>query len=137
LIRGNYIHLDRGRYHAKEKDFFLPESVSKKHIPELLRYTFVKGKWVDKTIFQNWSESISPEAYAKIYDIIVEANQKIGGVLSGPNSIGEIPFFYTCLLDTMNVGQRDSSTVSEREASEIGRPLTGDGPEKDGPHPVQ
>lgn len=103
LIQMELLYEDQGRVHAKEKNFILPEEISKKHIPELLRFTHHRGRYVSKTIFKNLSESINQKAYEEIWKIQAEANEKICELITKKESLGEVPFFFTCILDTMDI----------------------------------
>jgi hypothetical protein len=108
LIELGFIYEEGGKIHAKAKDFVLPEEISKKHIPELLRFTGRQSRFVSEksNIFKNWSESVTPEAYQKLLTIQREATDKICQVLLDKSNMGEVPFFFTCILDTLESGSK-------------------------------
>jgi hypothetical protein len=80
----------------------------KKHVPELLRFTHYGSKYVDSSCFYSISESINANAYEEIRQILVGAVKQIRQVLKSENSYGEIPFFFTSALDTMEVSHENS-----------------------------
>ncbi len=53
-------------------------------------------------LFVNGSESVSPEAYQEIIRIQKSALKKISQVISHPDSMGPIPLFFLCALDTLD-----------------------------------
>jgi hypothetical protein len=108
LLSLELIYEFQGRLHAKEKNFILSEDVSKKHVSELLRFTSFGSDHTDKSIFKNLSESIDEETYEKIWALQKETNEKICSLIQDKKHTGPIPFFFTCVLDTMEVPGRTS-----------------------------
>ncbi len=103
LLDLNLVYLEAEKIHARNKNFSLPLSIAKKHLTELLRFTYNTGKYVDRSIFLSGSESITKEAYDEIWEIIVNSSKKIGEILNNKDNLGEIPFFYNTILNTMDV----------------------------------
>lgn len=98
---------ENGRYHAVKKNFCLPPSVYKKHIPELIRFTQFGSALVKGAIFRNISESINGEAYNSIRAILEEAILKVTHILQSNESNGSVPFFMTVILDTMEASLQE------------------------------
>lgn len=103
LIDSELIYSKEGRLYTYEKVFSVPINIAKQNLPELLRFTYSKGKYVDRSIFLSISESVNKKAYDEIWSILKEASLKVADIVGSEKSVGEIPFFYTCVLDTMDV----------------------------------
>ncbi|MBF0208937.1 MAG: hypothetical protein HQK53_18915 [Oligoflexia bacterium] len=108
LLRKELIYEESGRLHAVQKNFSLPGALGLKHIPELLRFVGSGSSFVDKTMFRSISESISKEVYDEVWRIQVDATKRIVSLINKKDSAGEIPFFYVCVLDTMEAPPTDN-----------------------------
>ena len=53
------------------------------------------------------------EAYDEIRRIQMDANIKIARIVSRKENVGEIPFFFTCVLDTMEVLRTTGNNLGE------------------------
>jgi hypothetical protein len=104
------------RYHAVEKNFMLPNSLILKHIPELLRYTKTDSRYVKKTMMKNISESVSVEVYNECWKIQAEAGDKIAKLINQEESNGNVPFFFTYFMNTLEapgIEESDADAVSD------------------------
>ncbi|MBF0363737.1 MAG: hypothetical protein HQK49_22145 [Oligoflexia bacterium] len=85
----------------KKPGLSLPEDLSLKHLPELIRFVNKGSRYVDKNLYMSLSQSISKDAYMEIGKIQSEAVKKILSIINNDNNIGEIPFFFVSIVDTM------------------------------------
>jgi hypothetical protein len=100
---------EAGFIHAHNKNFTLPPSIYRRHINELVRFTKFGSKYVDGSLFINYSESVSPAAYGQVKGVLVKAMQEVRAILSKKENYGEVPFFMTSILDTMEVEGNEES----------------------------
>ncbi|MBF0300606.1 MAG: hypothetical protein HQK51_17970, partial [Oligoflexia bacterium] len=112
--RKRWIYEEADRLHAVQKDFTLSIDLVKKYIPELLRFAGSGSKCVDKKILRSVSESITKEVYDEIWQIENEAVKKIHNLVNRKESIGEVPFFYICILDTIEAPGRSSDSEEKK-----------------------
>ncbi|MBF0359941.1 MAG: hypothetical protein HQK49_02965 [Oligoflexia bacterium] len=113
LIKSDWIYEEGERLHAIEKNFTLSVELGKKYVPEMLRYAGAGSKYVDKKMFRSVSESITNEVYEEIWRIQSDAAKKIISLINRKESIGEIPFFYIYVLDTMEAPGRGPDSEAE------------------------
>ncbi|MBF0312342.1 MAG: hypothetical protein HQK50_10985 [Oligoflexia bacterium] len=106
LLRRELIYEDQGKLHAFQKNFSLTAAVGIAQVPEMLRFSGTGSCFVDKSIFRSVSESITKEVYDEIWQIQCEANRKIVSLINRKESIGEVPFFFVCALDTMEAPRK-------------------------------
>jgi hypothetical protein len=98
---------EAGVIHAHNKNYTLPSSIYRRHINELIRFTKFGSKYVEGSLFVNYSESISPAAYAQVKNVMIKAMNDIRHILSKKENYGEVPFFMTNILDTMEVEKNE------------------------------
>ncbi|MBF0297710.1 MAG: hypothetical protein HQK51_03260 [Oligoflexia bacterium] len=107
LLEQKVLFEDNKRLFAK-KGISLPEDLSLRHLPELLRFVNKGSVFINKSLYLNLSQSISKDAYMEIGKIQSDAARKILSIVNNNDNVGEIPFFFISIIDTM-----EAPTASE------------------------
>lgn len=96
---------DDSRIYSTNRSFALPEQIIKKHISEMVRFSNYGSQYTNDSSFYSLSESVNPEAYEEILSTLSTAVKKIREIIRKEESVGDIPFFFTSILDTIDVSE--------------------------------
>lgn len=100
LNLGLLLEDDKGRLHAKNKDFSLDLKVAASHLPELTRFYKPETLGQGLNLFYSMSESLTREAIIEIKNIQREAANKVAAIMDDKNNKGDIPYFSVNLSET-------------------------------------